>query len=210
MTSTMESPGIIAIVRLKHIEPAEHILEALIEGGIRYIEVTLPTPGSLQAIKKWQATDAAIVGAGTVRTVDDVARAADAGAQFLVTPTTSMPVLEAAQRVGLPVVCGALTPSEIDLAASAAALVKIFPIAAVGGLVYLKAVAAPLDGIGFVPTGGVDVASAQSYAAFGCAGAGIGSALVDEASVVAGQWSIIRDRATAFARAWAQGSGTRV
>lgn len=209
MITAMERPGVIAIVRLKKTAPTEHILEALLEGGIRYIEVTLPTPGSIQAIQRWQAMDTAIVGAGTIRTVDDVARAADVGARFLVTPTTSIPVLEAAQQRGLPVICGALTPTEIDTAAKAAALVKVFPIEAVGGLAYLKAIAAPLDDIGFVPTGGVDVAAARSYAAFGCAGTGIGSALIDEASVAAGEWSIIRDRATAFSRAWSEGSADR-
>lgn len=110
MISSMEPPGVIAIIRLKRNEPSEHILNALLEGGIRYIEVTLPTPGSALAIKNWQAVDSAIVGAGTVRTVEDATRAADAGARFLVTPTTSLPVLEAAERLGLPVICGAMTP----------------------------------------------------------------------------------------------------
>lgn len=201
----MEHPGIVAIVRLRHSAPTEQILEALLEGGIRHIEITLPTPGSLQAITRWQATDAAVVGAGTVRTADDVARAADAGARFLVTPTTSMPVLEAADRAGLPVICGALTPSEIDTAARAAALVKVFPIDAVGGLAYLTAIAAPLSDIGFVPTGGVDVPSARSYAAFGCAGVGVGSALIDEQAVADGRWSLLRERASAFTQAWADG-----
>lgn len=86
---------------------------------------------------------------------------------------------------------------------------KIFPIEAIGGLAYLKAVAAPLHNIGFVPTGGVDVARTRDYAAFGCAGAGIGSALIDEASVIERKWSVIRDRAKEFAEAWALGSASR-
>ena len=209
MISSLDHPGVIAIVRLNRIEPSEHILHALLEGGIRNVEVTLSTPGSIAAITNWQKFDSAIVGAGTVRTVDDVTQAADAGAKFLVTPTTSLPVLEAAERLGLPVICGAMTPSEIDLAAKSAALVKIFPIEAIGGLAYLKAIAAPLNDIGFVPTGGVDAETATDYAAFGCAGVGIGSALVNEASVIDKKWSEIRDRASTFTKAWEKGRANR-
>jgi 2-dehydro-3-deoxyphosphogluconate aldolase/(4S)-4-hydroxy-2-oxoglutarate aldolase len=198
--------GVVAIVRLRHHEATDELLDALVAGGVDAVEVTLPTPGSLESIRRWAARGGLAVGAGTVRTPEDVDAAADAGAQFLVTPTTVPAVLEAAARHSLPVVCGALTPSEVDRAWQlGAAAVKVFPVATVGGPAYVRAIGEPLDDVPLLPTGGVDVDTTAAYAAAGCVGVGVGGRLVSEELVAARDWAALRERAAAFAAAWAQG-----
>jgi 2-dehydro-3-deoxyphosphogluconate aldolase/(4S)-4-hydroxy-2-oxoglutarate aldolase len=206
----LSDPGVIAIVRLRNASPADELLEALLEGGVTCVEITLPTPGSAAAIGRWRSRGGALVGAGTVRTPEDVVRAADSGAQFLVTPAFSREVLAAAETHDLPVVCGALTPTEIEYAAAAgASCVKVFPVDAVGGPDYIKAVTAPLADLRLVPTGGVDAAAAGRYAQLGCAGVGVGSALVDETTVTERDWETIRSRSAALVAAWSSGRAGR-
>jgi 2-dehydro-3-deoxyphosphogluconate aldolase/(4S)-4-hydroxy-2-oxoglutarate aldolase len=203
--------GVLAIVRLRRRAPEDALLEALADGGVRAVEVTLPTPGSLAAVERWTRDARVTVGVGTVRTPADVRAAADAGAAFLVTPTVRPEVLAAAAARRLPVLCGALTPTEIDLAWSAgAAGVKVFPAAQAGGPAYLRAVREPLDDVALLPTGGVDVDAARTYAADGCLGVGVGSALVAEALLDDPDGlDEVRARARAFVTAWADGSAAR-
>jgi 2-dehydro-3-deoxyphosphogluconate aldolase/(4S)-4-hydroxy-2-oxoglutarate aldolase len=212
--------GVLAIVRLRRREPDDALLAALVDGGVRAVEVTLPTPGALAAVRRWAGEERVTVGVGTVRTPADAHAAADAGAAFLVTPTVRPDVLAAAAARGLPVLCGALTPTEIDLAWSCgAAGVKVFPAAQVGGPAYLRAVREPLDDVALLPTGGVDVAAARAYAADGCLGVGVGSALVAErlleggadggAGRAAAGLDEVRERARAFVSAWADGVAAR-
>ncbi len=202
--------GVVAIVRLRRCEPADELLEALLSGGVRTVEVTLPTPGALDAVRRWSRDPRVSAGVGTVRTAQDVVVAAEAGAEFLVTPTTRTEVLDAAAQRGLPVVSGALTPSEIDLAwGHGAAAVKVFPVTSVGGAAYLRAVREPLDDVVLLPTGGVDVASTQEFARMGCVGVGVGSALVSEELVAAGDWEALRERAQRFVSSWHAGVDQR-
>lgn len=198
--------GIIAIIRLRRAPAPDELIEALLAGGVRTVEVTLGTPGALETVGRWRAYQEAFVGTGTVRTPEQAEQAIEAGAQFLVTPTTRPAVLEAAAREHVPVIAGALTPTEVDTAwQHGATAVKVFPIEAVGGPAYLRALQAPLPEIPFVPTGGVDAEGARAYAAMGCLGVGVGSALVDERTVAAGEWAELRRRAEAFTDAWADG-----
>jgi 2-dehydro-3-deoxyphosphogluconate aldolase/(4S)-4-hydroxy-2-oxoglutarate aldolase len=202
--------GVVAIIRLREAEPGglpDELLDALVEGGVRVIEATIPTPGALAAISRWSGRDDVLVGAGTVRTPDDVGRAADAGARFLVTPAADVRVIEAARQRELPVLAGALTPTEIEVAhAAGATMVKVFPVETVGGPAYVRAVRAPLDDIPLAPTGGVTPAAAEEYARLGCAAVGVGSALVSAAAVRDRDWSGVTERARAFAEAWRRGS----
>lgn len=202
--------GVLAIVRLRAHEPDDELLDALLDGGVHTVEVTLPTPGSLDAVRRWSGDDRATIGVGTVRSAQDVVAAAEAGAAFLVTPTTRAAVLEAASQHRLPVVCGALTPTEIDVAwGLGAAAVKVFPIAPVGGPAYVRAVREPLDDVLLLPTGGVDVASTQEFARAGCVGVGIGGALVDEQVVADRDWPELTRRASRFVAAWRSGLDSR-
>lgn len=202
--------GVLAIVRLRRCEPSDELLEALLAGGVTHVEVTLPTPGALPAVRRWTADGRATVGVGTVRSKQDVILAADAGAAFLVTPTTRTAVLDAAAERAVPVVSGALTPTEIDLAwGHGAAAVKVFPVSAVGGAAYLRAVREPLDDVVLLPTGGVDVASTAEFARMGCVGVGVGGALVSEQLVAAGDWGALRERAQRFVANWQAGRDER-
>ncbi|HEV3361245.1 MAG TPA: bifunctional 4-hydroxy-2-oxoglutarate aldolase/2-dehydro-3-deoxy-phosphogluconate aldolase [Pseudonocardiaceae bacterium] len=206
MTPNSQDAGVIAIVRLRTNEPADEVLEHLVAGGITAVEVTLPSPGSLAAVRRWRSRSDVRVGVGTVISAQDAERAIEAGAQFLVTPTTSLPVLSTAGQAGVPVACGALTPTEIQLAwDSGAWSVKVFPIDAMGGARYIRNLKGPLPDIPLVPTGGVTVATTTEYAEVGCVGVGIGSALVDEATVAEGAWERLRERAGAFVTAWEKG-----
>lgn len=198
--------GVIAIVRLRGNEPADEVLDHLLAGGITSVEVTLPSPGCLAAVRRWRTRSDVRVGVGTVISARDAELAIEAGAQFLVTPTTSLPVLSTAAAAGIPVACGALTPTEIQLAwDSGAWTVKVFPIDAMGGARYVRNLKGPLPDIPLVPTGGVTVATTTEYAEVGCVGVGIGSALVDEATVAEGAWHRLTERAAAFVAAWEKG-----
>ena len=200
--------GVIAIIRLRETELTDHVHDALIAGGLRAIEVTVDTPGSLSAVQRWARRSPALVGVGTVRTAAHADAAIAAGAQFLVTPTVMRPVLDTASRAGVPVICGAMTPTEIDTAWSlGATAVKVFPIDAVGADSYISALQGPLPEVPLVPTGGVNASLTRRYAELGCAGAGVGSALVDEQTVMQGDWHVLEQRADEFVNAWT--SGTR-
>ena len=205
-----QDPGVVAIVRLKHTAAPDALYETLISAGVRSVEITLPAPDSLETIGRWRTHGDAFVGAGTVRSAKDVVHASEAGAQFVVTPNTSATLLAEARSRNLPALSGALSPSEIDSAIRwGATWVKIFPVDAVGGIAYLKAISAPLHDAAFVPTGGVDANTARKYAAFGCAGVGVGSAIVDEALVRAGDWTAIGQRARSLVVAWHEGMAER-
>lgn len=198
--------GVVAIVRLRHRSAPDALFDALVSGGVSAVEVTADTPGAGRTVERWCAYGTALVGVGTVRTDDQARDAIRAGAQFLVTPALVSKVLETAGRARVPVVCGALTPTEIDSAwQQGAAAVKVFPIDAVGGPRYVKALQGPLVDVPLVPTGGVDPGLTRIYAALGCAAVGVASALVDEETVTAGDWAALERRARSFTEAWASG-----
>jgi 2-dehydro-3-deoxyphosphogluconate aldolase / (4S)-4-hydroxy-2-oxoglutarate aldolase len=199
--------GIVAIIRLRETTPPDELIEALASGGIRYAEVTVPTPDSLAAIERWRSAGSGVtIGAGTVRTEEDARSAIDAGAEFLVTPYVATGALRVAGEAGVPVLCGALSPTEVVSAYDAgAAVVKVFPAGPAGGAAYVRALQDPLPDIPLLPTGGVDIGSTRTYAELGCAGVGVGSQLVSEDLVSAGRWDDLRARAIAFAAAWADG-----
>ncbi|MEU0152105.1 bifunctional 4-hydroxy-2-oxoglutarate aldolase/2-dehydro-3-deoxy-phosphogluconate aldolase [Micromonospora fulviviridis] len=198
--SGLRGARVIAIVRLPAPDAVLRTGRELAEAGLGAVEVTLTTPGALDAVAALRAElgESCEVGAGSVRTVADATRARDAGAQFLVTPTTRAAVLSEAAAAGLPVVCGALTPTEVDLAWSAgASLVKLFP-ASLGGPAYLRELRAPLPDVPLVPTGGVTVESVHGWAAAGAVAVGVGGSLVNGTEIAAGDWSALRRRARAF------------
>lgn len=206
MADATKHTGIVAIVRLRDQAAEDGILESLAFAGITNIEITLGTPQCLDTVTRWRGTTGAQIGVGTVRTDDDARRAIASGAQFLVTPTTVPSVLAIANDAEIPVICGALTPTEIDLAWSlGAAAIKVFPANSVGGPGYLKSVMAPMSDVSFIPTGGVDVATAKIYAELGCTGVGVGSALVAEDLVAEDNWSLLASRAGEFVTAWNDG-----
>ncbi|MFC0529515.1 bifunctional 4-hydroxy-2-oxoglutarate aldolase/2-dehydro-3-deoxy-phosphogluconate aldolase [Phytohabitans kaempferiae] len=189
---------LLAIVRGTDTEAALDCVLALVDEGLTLVEVSLTTPGALSIIERARAAlgEAATLGAGTIVTVADARSAADAGATFLVTPGAS-PESTAIKEAGLPVIEGALTPTEILAATEGgAAAVKVFP-AALGGPGYIKALRDPLPRVGMVAVGGVDVDNAAAFLAAGAVAVGPGSSLMGDAPH-GGDLDALRRRASAF------------
>jgi 2-dehydro-3-deoxyphosphogluconate aldolase/(4S)-4-hydroxy-2-oxoglutarate aldolase len=194
----LTAAGLLAIIRASDPSAATRAALVLIESGIRFIEVSLVTTDALRVIADVarRAPDGCVIGAGTVLTVDDVARAYEAGATFMVTPALTESVAESVAR-SIPVLAGALTPTEVITALNhGATAVKLFP-AAAGGPAYLRALRDPLPGAPFVPVGGVDAALAAEYLAAGAVAVGVGSPLVGDAAR-GGDLDALRGRAAAF------------
>ena len=184
---------IIAIVRLAHYDRALEVAQALIAGGITTIEFTLTGSGALNAIAQTRAAlgDSAVIGAGTVLTVGDVGAVASAGAQFIVTPYMSQMVIESSHAHNIPIICGALTPTEMMQAHEAGAdMIKVFPARQIGPQ-YVRDVLAPLPHLRLVPTGGVTAQNAGAYLQAGSVAVGIGGSLVPEQAVSVSAWEQI-------------------
>lgn len=202
--AAMATVPVVAIVRLADAAAAVPVAAAVHAGGIRLIEVTLTTAGALDAVGAMREAglDGFVVGVGSVRTPAEAAEAVDAGAEYLVTPATHLEVIGVARAAGVPLVCGGLTPTELDTAHQAGAdYVKLFPAATVGPR-YLREVLAPMPDLRIVPTGGITVDNVADFRAAGAAGVGIGSALVDLQAVGAGDWAEIERRAAGLVAAW--------
>lgn len=206
MTRLNVPPGPIAIVRTGRAVPDE-VFTSLTDGGIDLIEITLGTPNCLETVSRWADRSVAVVGVGSVRTDDDARRAIACGAQFLVTPTFQVRVLDIAAASDIPVACGALTPTEIDTAwQHGAATVKVFPVDTMGKLAYIKALKGPMPDVSLTPTGGVSVDDARNYASVGCTGVGVGSALISDQILQNGDWDALTARANQYRDAWVEGA----
>lgn len=205
MTRLSVKPGPIAIIRANLPLP-DQVYESLVEGGIELIEITLGTPNCLETVARWLDFDGASIGVGSIRTAEHARQAIDGGAQFLVTPTMQSAVLKASSESEIPVVCGAMSPTEVDSAwQQGAASVKIFPADSLGKVSYIKSIKGPLPEILLSPTGGVSVDDAKGYAAAGCWGVGVGSNLVSDHTLENRDWSKLATRAGDYQRAWAEG-----
>lgn len=192
---------VIAVLRAEDTEYFADVAHVLYDSGIRVIETALTTPGALHAIAQMQVElgPDTMVGAGNVRTVSDVDNCAGAGVDFLVTPTFSTEVLDRAHQYGLPVVCGALTPTEIDAAwRHGAAMVNVFPVGPAGGVGYLQAVRAPLPEIPLVPSGGVTLPEVDAYLGAGAFAVAMESPLIGDA-VCGGSLDELAQRASSLA-----------
>ena len=174
---------------------------ALLAGGIRTIEITLRTPAALDAIRA-VATDCPdiTVGAGTVNNAALARQAREAGAGFAVSPGTTADVIKGCAEAGLPLLPGAATVSEVMALQDAGfTAMKFFPANAAGGIGFIKALASPLPGISFCPTGGITQESAPDWLALSniaCVG---GSWVASQAAIAAGDFAGITDRARAAA-----------
>jgi 2-dehydro-3-deoxyphosphogluconate aldolase / (4S)-4-hydroxy-2-oxoglutarate aldolase len=189
LTELVDS-GVIAIVRLSAAEPLTRAAEALARGGVRFIEFTLTTPRALDVLA--QATAApfgdVVLGAGTVLDAESARAAILAGARFIVSPILNPEVITLCRRYGVLAIPGALTPTEILSAWQVGAdLVKVFPIGSLGPG-YIKAVRDPLPQVGLVPVGGVGLENAKDYVWAGASALGVGSSLVNDRVVAAGDW----------------------
>ncbi|WP_240986941.1 bifunctional 4-hydroxy-2-oxoglutarate aldolase/2-dehydro-3-deoxy-phosphogluconate aldolase [Arthrobacter sp. Soil736] len=189
---------LVAIVRGTEGAAAAKAALAAMEEGFRFVEIALTTPGALEAIRDVRAAAPAgcFVGAGTVLTVQDVERVADAGGQFMVTPALAESI-DASARRGIPVLAGALTPTEAyEAMGRGATAVKLFP-ASIGGPRYLKALRDPFPDIPFIAVGGVGLDEAAGYWEAGAIAVGLGGPLFGDAGS-GGDLAPVRERARSF------------
>ncbi|MFF4950068.1 bifunctional 4-hydroxy-2-oxoglutarate aldolase/2-dehydro-3-deoxy-phosphogluconate aldolase [Streptomyces chattanoogensis] len=202
-STALRAERLVAIVRGEDPEAAFRTVMTLAEEGIQLVEVSLSGRDALAVIRRARAGlgDAAWLGAGTVLSAADAQRAAEAGANLVVTPGLGAG-LEESVRQGLPTLAGVLTPSEVIAAdALGVSALKLFP-ASVGGPEYLRALRAPFPELAFVPVGGVDAAAASQYLAAGAVAVGVGSPLIGDAAD-GGDLSALRRRVAEFKAACA-------
>jgi 2-dehydro-3-deoxyphosphogluconate aldolase/(4S)-4-hydroxy-2-oxoglutarate aldolase len=179
VSDEMFSARIVPVIVLHDAKDAEPLGRALIAGGLPVAEVTFRTAAAVESIRAMSAIEGLIVGAGTVLTPAQVEQAVEAGASFIVSPGLRRDVVFAAQAAGIPVLPGAVTPSEI-MAAQELGLdtVKFFPANVYGGAAAIKALSAPFGSMRFVPTGGVSESNLFDYLSLGCVPAVGGSWMV--------------------------------
>ncbi|YCK39176.1 bifunctional 4-hydroxy-2-oxoglutarate aldolase/2-dehydro-3-deoxy-phosphogluconate aldolase [Actinomadura sp. ATCC 39365] len=199
--SLLDLAPVIPVVVIDDVATAVPMAEALVAGGLPVIEVTLRTPAALGAIERIVAeVPGATVGAGTIRTTADISAAVAAGSRFLVSPGTTLSLVEALESSGVPYLPGAATVSEVmALAERGIKELKFFPAEAAGGVAYLKSLAGPLPDVRFCPTGGIRAESAADYLRLpnvGCVG---GSWLTPADALAAGDWARVEKLAAAAA-----------
>ncbi|MEK8048785.1 bifunctional 4-hydroxy-2-oxoglutarate aldolase/2-dehydro-3-deoxy-phosphogluconate aldolase [Ideonella sp. DXS22W] len=190
---------VIPVIVLQRVQDAVPLAEALLAGGVKVLEVTMRTPVALQCIEAIaKALPEALVGAGTIRSAADAQAALDAGSRFAVSPGYTAEVGAACRRIGLPLLPGVATASEV-MAANADGLnfLKFFPAVQAGGVAMLKALGGPFPDVVFCPTGGLTPETAPQFLALPNVKVCGGSWLTPADAVAAGDWGCI----TALARA---------
>jgi 2-dehydro-3-deoxyphosphogluconate aldolase / (4S)-4-hydroxy-2-oxoglutarate aldolase len=191
---------IVAVIRAKRTDQALPLCRALVAGGVTNLEITLTTPNALQAIREVAAAlgDQALVGVGTVLDPATATAAIQAGAQFVVTPIMRPDIAKAAHALDKPVMLGAYTPTEAQLAHEAGAdCVKLFPAEGLG-IAYIKSLRAPLPHLKIVPTGGVDLHNVADFIAAGCTAVGVGSSLISAQVLANDDWEALTKKAAEF------------
>ena len=181
---------VIPVIVLQRADDAVPLARALVAGGIRVLEVTLRTPAALAAIEAIaRSVPEAIVGAGTVRSGVDARAAHAAGARFAVSPGWSAHVADACRSLGLALLPGVATASEVMAAVEGGhRFLKFFPAGASGGTALLKAWGSPFADVVFCPTGGIDAQSAPDYLALANVAVVGGSWLTPPEAIAAGDW----------------------
>lgn len=192
----MRAGPVIPVLKVENPEVAVPLAQALVEGGLPVLEVTLRTDSALEVIAAMTGVAGAIVGVGTVTRPDQFAQARGAGARFAVTPGLTPSLCEAAIEAGIPVLPGVMTPSELIAASEQGfKLLKLFPAEVAGGVAMLNSMAGPFAEIGFCPTGGVTATNMMDYLRLSnvlCVG---GSWLAPENLLNDNNWGAIRDLA---------------
>ena len=195
--------GIIPVVRAQSADEAMKAIDAIRAGGISILEITMTVPGAIAVIEavSQRYGSEALVGAGTVLDGETARACIRAGAQFVVSPALNLETIEVCRGLGVAVMPGALTPTEVVQAWSAGAdFVKVFPAGAVGGASYIKSLKAPLPQIELVPTGGVSLKTAADFIKAGASALGVGADLVDLKAIREGQHGLITERAREFVK----------
>jgi 2-dehydro-3-deoxyphosphogluconate aldolase/(4S)-4-hydroxy-2-oxoglutarate aldolase len=181
IVNEMKDNGVVAVVRTKHPDKLIKIAEAIYEGGVKFIEITMTVPNALKMIEQVRNSvrDEIIIGVGSVLDSGTAQNAIDAGAQFVVSPIFKKDIIDTAHKNNVPAMPGTFTPTEMLTAhQSGADVIKVFP-ADVLGMKFFKAVKAPIPDLNLMPTGGVNLDNAGEWIRAGACAVGVGTALLD-------------------------------
>ena len=198
---TIKDIGVVPVVRATTADEAMRAIDAIREGGISVLEITMTVPGAVAVIEEVSKRygSEALVGAGTVLNPETARDCISAGARFIVSPALNLETIALCRQSDVAVMPGSLTPTEVVEAWNAGAdLVKVFPAGAVGGASYIKSLKAPLPQIELIPTGGVSLKTAADFIKAGASALGVGADLVDIKAIREGQQSLITERARQF------------
>ena len=193
IAARIEALGVVAVVRMKDPEKVHAIVDALADGGVRALEVTMTVPRAVELIRELSARlpDGFLLGAGTVVDARTARAVIDAGATFIVSPVFRTEVIAACHDRDVPAIPGCFTPTEILAAHDAGAdLIKVFPATTLGPQ-YIKDVLAPLPQVKLVPTGGVTVDNAGDWIRAGASAVGLGSALLDAGAIAEERYEVV-------------------
>jgi 2-dehydro-3-deoxyphosphogluconate aldolase/(4S)-4-hydroxy-2-oxoglutarate aldolase len=207
--SIIRECGVIAILRARSSERLMAVVDAIRRGGIAAVEVTMTTPGALEVIAEVKARygQSVVFGAGSVLDSDSGRAAILAGADFIVSPTLNLELIRTCNRYAVPVMPGSLPPTEILAGWEAGAdLVKLFP-ASIGGPALVNAIRAPLPQVELVPVGGVTLETTAEFIRNGAAAVGVGSSLVDQKALDAGDLEHLTRQAASFVAEVKKGRG---
>ena len=207
----MISEGLVPVIRVASAAEAIDVADAIKAGGVTLIEITMSVQGALDVIKELAGKykDEIIMGAGTVLDPETGRAALLAGAQFIVTPTLNLDLIQLCHRYSTVIVPGAMTPTEILTAWNAGAdMVKVFPAAQLGGPEYIKAIRGPLPQVLLVPTGGVNLQNAGAFIKAGATALGAGGELVDKKAVKEKKFEVITENAKAFLKVIREARGS--
>jgi len=193
ITAQIERLGVVAVIRLKDPAKLRAVVDALAEGGVRALEVTMTVPGAVGLIRDLAPTlpDGFFLGAGTVTTAENAYAVIDAGATFVVSPVFRPEVIRACHERDVAAMPGCFSPTEILAAHECGAdVVKVFPATSLGPQ-FIKDVRAPLPQVKLMPTGGVTLENAGDWIRAGAVAVGLGSALLDAAAIESGRLKVL-------------------
>ena len=192
--------GLVPVLRAESEEQALGIAAAIADGGVTVLEITMTVPGAIRVMSRLTKDRPDIlIGAGTVLDAETARMCMLEGAQFVVSPAQNLQTIEMCHRYSIPVLPGALTPTEVVTAWQAGAdVIKVFPASALGGAKYLKSLKAPLPQVEMIPTGGVSLATAKEFLEAGSFALGVGADLVDTKAMAEGKPEKITESAKKY------------
>lgn len=192
--------GLVPVLRAESEEQALGIASAIAAGGVTVLEITMTVPGAIRVMSRLtKERPEILVGAGTVLDAETARMCMLEGAQFVVSPALNLKTIEMCHRYSIPVLPGALTPTEVVTAWQAGAdVIKVFPASALGGAKYLKSLKAPLPQVEMIPTGGVSLATAKEFLEAGSFALGVGADLVDTKAMAEGKPEKITESAKKY------------
>jgi 2-dehydro-3-deoxyphosphogluconate aldolase / (4S)-4-hydroxy-2-oxoglutarate aldolase len=196
--SLVQAQKAIAVIRAPQLETGIAMAKAVAAGGMKLIEITWNSVEPMKLIHSLHSElPDCLIGAGTLLVQDDLQAAIDVGADFLFTPHTDRSLIQTAIQQRVPIIPGALSPTEIVTAWQAgASCVKVFPIQAVGGAEYIRHLRGPLGQIPLIPTGGVTLDNAKGFIDAGAVAVGLAGQLFPQQAIIDQDWAQIREQAS--------------